>query len=81
MAELLGHARRATLSDPKAALTEVVWTEPALAQLQAIRAYIAQFNPRAAMHVAAGLRDAGNSLTHFPHRGRPALREPTCANL
>jgi addiction module RelE/StbE family toxin len=55
-------------------LSEVVWTEPALAQLAAIRAYIAQFNPRAAAHVAAGLRDAGNSLTHFPHRGRPVPR-------
>jgi plasmid stabilization system protein ParE len=34
-------------------LNEVVWTEPALAHLAAIRAYIEQFNPRAAREVAA----------------------------
>ena len=52
-------------------MTDVVWTEPALAHLEAIRAYIAQFNPRAAREVAASLKALGDSLNHFPHRGRP----------
>jgi toxin ParE1/3/4 len=52
-------------------LSEVVWTETALAGLRQIRAYIGQFNPRAAIHVAESLRDEANSLAHFPHRGRP----------
>lgn len=51
-------------------MTEVVWTEPALAHLGAIRAYIAQFNPKAAAEVAASLKSLGESLNHFPHRGR-----------
>jgi toxin ParE1/3/4 len=51
-------------------LNEVVWTEPALVQLLAIRDYIGQFNPRAARHVADGLKRAGDSLANFPRRGR-----------
>ena len=49
----------------------VVWSPTAVAQLRAIRTYIAQFNPRAAGTVAAHLLRAGNSLENFPHRGRP----------
>ena len=60
-------------------MSEVVWTEPALAHLAAIRAYIEQFNPRAARDVAASLKTSGDSLSHFPNRGRPvpgtAMRE------
>jgi toxin ParE1/3/4 len=60
-------------------LNEVIWTEPALAHLDAIRKYIEQFNPRAARNVAASLKAAGDSLRDFPYRGRPvrgqALRE------
>lgn len=52
-------------------MTEVVWTEPALAHLEAIRAYIRQFNPKAARQVAASLKALGDDLNHFPHRGRP----------
>jgi toxin ParE1/3/4 len=55
-------------------LNEVIWTEPALSQLRAIRAYIAQFNPRAARQVADGLKAAGDSLVLFPRRGRPVPR-------
>lgn len=51
-------------------MNEVVWTQRALEHLEAIRAYIEKFNPRAAAHVAARLRDEGNGLVHFPHRGR-----------
>lgn len=49
----------------------VVWTEPALDAIQRAYDYIFAFNPRAAMHVAESLRDAGNSLEYFPQRGRP----------
>lgn len=51
-------------------MTEVVWTEPALAHLQAIRLYIAQFNPKAAREVAASLKVLGDGLANFPYRGR-----------
>ena len=49
----------------------IVWTKPALAAILRAYDYICDFNPRAAMHVAESLRDAGNSLVDFPHRGRP----------
>ena len=52
-------------------MNEVVWSDTALAQLDAIGAYIEQFNPKAAAEVAAHLIEAGNSLENFPHRGRP----------
>lgn len=52
-------------------MNEVVWTETALRGLRQIRAYLAQFNPRAAAEVAATLVAAGNSLSEFPQRGRP----------
>jgi len=52
-------------------LSRVVWTAHALANLRAIRTYIAQFNPTAATELATRLIAAGNSLEHFPHRGRP----------
>jgi toxin ParE1/3/4 len=51
-------------------LNRIVWTAHALANVRAIRAYIAQFNPRAADELAARLIAAGNSLEMFPHRGR-----------
>lgn len=51
-------------------MTEVVWTEQALAHLDAIRAYINQFNPQAARRVADSLKTLGDSLSQFPHRGR-----------
>lgn len=48
----------------------VIWSPTAVAQLRAIRAYLAQFNPRAAETVASRLVAASNSLEHFPARGR-----------
>jgi toxin ParE1/3/4 len=58
----------------------VIWSPTAVAQLRAVRLYIDQFNPAAAAAVAAYLLSAGNSLEHFPHRGRPVprtnMREP-----
>jgi toxin ParE1/3/4 len=59
------------LSEAGASLNEVIWTEQALTHLQAIREYIEQFNPKAASQVANALKAAGDSLAHFPRRGRP----------
>jgi len=49
----------------------VIWSPTAVAQLRAIRAYLAQFNPKAAEELAADLIAAGHSAENFPHRGRP----------
>ena len=70
MAGFLGNAKRIALPQAGTTLTEVVWTEPALAHLQAIRTYIEQFNPRAARDVASSLKALGDSLVNFPYRGR-----------
>ncbi len=51
-------------------MTRVTWTASALADLQKIRRYIADFNPRAARETAVELENAGNSLGSFPFRGR-----------
>lgn len=60
-------------------MTEVVWAQPALAELATIHAYLEQFNPHAARAVAVSLKGLGDSLSHFPLRGRrvpgTALRE------
>jgi plasmid stabilization system protein ParE len=52
-------------------LTTVIWSPSALHDLQGIRRYIEQFNPRAAKDMAARLIKAGDSLVKSPHRGRP----------
>ena len=70
MVGFLGHAERATPPEAGTALSEVIWTDPALDHLDAIQTYIEQFNLRAARQVADGLKAAGNSLANFPHRGR-----------
>ena len=54
-------------------MAEVVWSDTALAQVDAIRTYIEQFNPNAAVEVAAALIAADNSLETLPHRGRSVL--------
>jgi toxin ParE1/3/4 len=50
----------------------VVWTDPAVDDLQAIKSYIAAMNPGAAQRVAQALLEAGESLSVFPMRGRPS---------
>jgi plasmid stabilization system protein ParE len=40
----------------------------ALGHLRFIRAYLEQFNPRAAQDLAEGLMAAGDSLATFPRR-------------
>jgi toxin ParE1/3/4 len=52
-------------------LIRVLWTEPALLDLQAIRDYIAQFNPSAAEKVAVEILETADMLCVFPDRGRP----------
>ncbi len=55
---------------------QVIWTEPALDGIARAYDYIYEFNPRAAMRVAESLRIEGDSLEHFPHRGRPVAGTP-----
>lgn len=59
-------------------MARVVWLPEALGAVDAIRAYIQEFDPRAAQRVAERLIAAGYSLSDFPNRGRPTpsgLRE------
>ena len=51
-------------------MVRVVWTAPALASLEKIRAYIADFSPLAAQRMALRLMSAGMSLSSHPERGR-----------
>jgi addiction module RelE/StbE family toxin len=48
----------------------VVWTDVAADAVERIYDYLVAFNPQAAAHVAETLREQGNRLAHFPHRGR-----------
>ncbi len=52
-------------------MTRVEWTETALNELDAIRAYLVSFNPPAANRVARTLLATGDSLSVLPNRGRP----------
>jgi plasmid stabilization system protein ParE len=47
-----------------------------LANLQAIREYIRQFNPHAATKVAAEIIETGDGLANFPYRGRSVGKGP-----
>jgi plasmid stabilization system protein ParE len=49
---------------------KVEWTEPALQDLEQHVAYLAQFNPYAAVELAASLFAMGESLSLMPERGR-----------
>lgn len=51
-------------------MAKVEWTREALADLAAIRAYIAQFDPDAAARFAQRLVAAGNDLADFPRKGQ-----------
>jgi toxin ParE1/3/4 len=48
----------------------VVWTDPALDEIERTYDYLFDLNPRSAARVAEALRAAGDSLGHFPRRGR-----------
>ncbi|MET4595337.1 MULTISPECIES: type II toxin-antitoxin system RelE/ParE family toxin [unclassified Sphingomonas] len=48
----------------------IVWTDDAVANLEAIFTYVSAFNPAAAGALANRLIAVADSLATFPHRGR-----------
>jgi toxin ParE1/3/4 len=72
MAEDSRHARPATRS---VLVAEVVWTDRALANIEAIVAYIvSQHRPLAAQRLGQRLLAAGDALENHPDRGRTIPR-------
>ena len=59
---------------------QVRWSAAALADLQRIRSYIADFNPWAASRLAVQVLAAAESLERLPRRGRLGL-EPGSREL
>jgi plasmid stabilization system protein ParE len=57
-------------------MAEVIWTEPALAQLQAILEFIALDNPEAAEVVARRVFATTDRLASSPRLGRPVPEFP-----
>ncbi|MBV8612219.1 MAG: type II toxin-antitoxin system RelE/ParE family toxin, partial [Acetobacteraceae bacterium] len=55
----------------------VEWADSALTDIERIVAYLKPLNPFAARQLARKLFTAGDSLTTFPHRGRPGLAAGT----
>ncbi len=51
-------------------MAEVIWTEPALQELDAIAEYIALDNPAAARHLVQEVFDKIERLEDFPQSGR-----------
>ncbi len=51
-------------------MAEVIWTEPALQELDAIAEYIALDNPAAASHLVSEVLDKTERLDDFPQSGR-----------
>lgn len=51
-------------------MAEVIWTEPALQELDAIAEYIALDNPAAASRLVAEVFDKTERLESFPQSGR-----------
>jgi plasmid stabilization system protein ParE len=51
-------------------MAEVIWTEPALQELDAIAEYIALDNPAAASHLVKKVFDKTERLEDFPQSGR-----------
>jgi plasmid stabilization system protein ParE len=47
----------------------VIWTDPALDDIEKIRRYAADFNPHAARDVVLRILEAGDGLATFPFRG------------
>jgi toxin ParE1/3/4 len=48
----------------------IVWTDDAVANLEAIFTYVSAFNPAAADALANRLIAVADSMATFPHRGR-----------
>ena len=55
----------------------LAWTEPAIRDLQAVRAFIARDNPGAAAAQIEHVLAAVAGLLDLPHRGRPGRRRGT----
>ena len=53
---------------------EVVWTEPAVAHLQSITTYIAEYNPSAAERTANAILERVERLRNVPLIGAPYPR-------
>jgi toxin ParE1/3/4 len=51
-------------------MAEVIWTEPALQELDAIAEYIALDNPAAASYFVKAVFDKTERLANFPKSGR-----------
>lgn len=51
-------------------MAQIIWTREALSDLAAIRIYIGQFDPDAAMRFAERLLQAAEGLAEFPRKGR-----------
>ena len=49
---------------------KVVWTRPALRDLEGIGDYLARNNPKAASKIVAHIADQADLLAEFPHVGR-----------
>jgi plasmid stabilization system protein ParE len=57
-------------------VAEVVWSDRALANIEAIVTYIVgQHSPLAAQRLAQRLLAAGDALEAYPDRGRPITRD------
>lgn len=57
-------------------MAEVIWTEPALQELDAIAEYIALDNPAAASNLVKDIFDKTGRLENFPQSGRIAPELP-----
>lgn len=55
----------------------IVWSEPAIRDLSAVRAYIARDRPGAAAAQVALVLGAAAALAQFPQAGRPGRRAGT----
>ena len=55
-------------------MVQVIWLPETVDMLDAIRGYVGQFNPQAADVLTDRIIAAGESLAHFPNRGRSAGR-------
>lgn len=47
------------------------WLDTATSDLEAIRSYISQYNPQAAIEVTQRIRDAAGLVANYPAAGRP----------
>ncbi|MFY8163418.1 MAG: type II toxin-antitoxin system RelE/ParE family toxin [Brevundimonas sp.] len=52
-------------------MRRVIWTDKALADLETISLYLADFSPGAAARFFIRLKEAGDRLALFAERGRP----------